>query len=563
MRHGKTLLLRGWILVAVLLMSLYFVGTSGFAKGEREGPRSDIITIDSLKVFGYLERPTVTFLHDLHTETLEKMGKDCSACHFPAEKNIKIPGTFNEAVKGIDRMSPKFKRLKDTAREEVMDVYHRFCVECHTDLTEKGEKTGPVSCGGCHKEGEVTSNRQPMGFDQALHYRHVKANRKEGAEEPEKNCELCHHKYDPEKKELYYAKGKEESCRYCHEEKTEENRVSMRLASHIGCVDCHRKTLAKKEKTGPINCAGCHSPEAQAKIEKPEEVPRMERNQPDMTLVKLTADRELATEDELKNRMAMVPYDHKAHEQYNDTCRVCHHASLDSCSKCHTLTGDKDGDYIRLEGAMHRPGNRKSCVGCHQAEQAKDNCAGCHAFIEGNQAQTASDSCKSCHMDPLPGEDGEIRAIDLTQMSDELSAKMAQALLESRKPVKTTYAKEDIPEKVSIRVLSDRYEPAEFPHRKIVNTLVKTIEGSKLAQYFHTDKGTVCQGCHHNSPVSKKPPKCASCHDKERIQNVSAKKLFVPRLIGAYHQQCISCHQEMKLEKPSECADCHKEKKNS
>jgi hypothetical protein len=33
-----------------------------------------------------------------------------------------------------------------------------------------------------------------------------------------------------------------------------------------------------------------------------------------------------------------------------------------------------------------------------------------------------------------------------------------------------------------------------------------------------------------------------------------------PRLIAAYHRQCIGCHEKMGITKTEECKDCHEEK---
>jgi hypothetical protein len=111
---------------------------------------------------------------------------------------------------------------------------------------------------------------------------------------------------------------------------------------------------------------------------------------------------------------------------------------------------------------------------------------------------------------------------------------------------------------VEIKALSKQYEPAKLPHRKIVQTLVKNLKDSKLAGSFHRDLGTVCQGCHHNSPLSKKPPACASCHG----QPFDGRNLFKPGLQAAYHLQCMECHKDMGTEKPvaTNCTGCHKEK---
>jgi hypothetical protein len=335
-------------------------------------------------------------------------------------------------------------------------------------------------------------------------------------------------------------------------EETEENRISMRLASHLSCIDCHRKTLGKKKATtpaknkiaGPVKCSGCHDLNKQKMIKKVKDVPRIRRKQPDAVLIR--ANGQQTEKQRLATRMNPVPLDHKAHEKYNDTCRVCHHASLDSCSKkCHTLAGTKEGKDVRLERAMHQIGTKKSCLGCHELDQRKKRCAGCHAFMEKGRKQGAS-FCFQCHMEPL-------------QVSTEIEQKpevIASMLLQSRKAITDTYGDEDIPEKVIIGELFYEYEPVRLPHRKIIDSLVRNIKDDRLANYFHSGKGTICQACHHNSPVAKKPPRCVSCHGKP----FDEKNLLRPGLKAAYHQQCMGCHKEMGVDKPKPtgCTDCHK-----
>ena len=110
-------LLRGFsIIVAVAVASLLVSSPAvfGINKQPKVTPeaRADIIDIDSMKVFGKLERPSVSYLHQRHTEALEKKNKDCSVCHL-SEKD---PQSEKE------RMSTRFMRLKDTTRQEVMDI---------------------------------------------------------------------------------------------------------------------------------------------------------------------------------------------------------------------------------------------------------------------------------------------------------------------------------------------------------------------------------------------------------------------------------------------------------
>ncbi len=547
---GKKMFRWVGIMVALLVISTYCIGSRVLAKQSDDSgkARADIITINTLKVFGHLEKPEVVFLHDAHTAALEKKGKDCSACHLP--RSTTIPGSVKEAVEGIDPLSPKFKRLEDTARRDVMDVYHKFCIDCHTEMSAEGEKSGPLSCGECHQaDPGVSSSRQLIGMDKNLHFRHSKAQ--------EKKCEKCHHEYDAKEQKLIYVKEKEGTCRYCHLNEGQEtppyakdsvqiSKLSMRQASHLDCIDCHRRTAAKKLDAGPVKCEGCHSADAQQKFKKAEKIERMERKQPDAVMVSTG---EIEPEGgKLPNaRMNRVPFDHKAHEEYNDNCRACHHAAMDKCSKCHTMTGLKDGGDVKLEKAFHQIGSEKSCTGCHVMKQSDPKCAGCHVFMEKGRKQ-ADASCLTCHKEMTSDMIGTVKSGD--------EKALAGMMLRDREFVAGTFDDEDIPEKVMIKTLADKYEAVELPHRKIVKKLTEGMDKNKMASFFHREKGVMCQGCHHNSPMSKKPPRCESCHGKP----FDEAQMMRPGLLGAYHQQCMTCHKEMKLEKPAGCTGCHKEK---
>jgi hypothetical protein len=96
---------------------------------------------------------------------------------------------------------------------------------------------------------------------------------------------------------------------------------------------------------------------------------------------------------------------------------------------------------------------------------------------------------------------------------------------------------------------------------KIIERFVKTSNDSKMGAYFHTKMQTLCDGCHHQSRAeaeAKKdePPYCRNCHSI----NFDRLKPNRPRLIAAYHTQCMGCHKSMVLEKPTKCKECHEEK---
>jgi hypothetical protein len=512
------------IAVCIVLLNGSWQFGSAQTSQATPGARVDLIHIDAMTLFGKLEKPPVEFLHDAHTRALAGKNLGCTTCH----------------LSDNDRFSPKFKRLKDTDKLSVMNLYHQACISCHGEMRVAGEKTGPVDCNDCHREkSRFTSARQPMGFDLSLHFRHEQGQKN--------NCRRCHHEYNEKENNLVYAKDKKGTCRYCHRPETKDNIISMRLASHTSCIDCHIKSLAKKMESGPLTCWGCHDPQAQNEIRKISPVPRMKRKQPDTVLLKSTQGG-AGAEIGKPTGMNPVPFDHKAHEAYNDTCRVCHHETFKPCNQCHTLAGIKEGKEVTLEKAMHQANTKKSCMGCHGEEQEKADCAGCHAFM-AKSFNKEDESCLKCHMTSAIGKEETI--------DPEMEKNLTADLLKSRNGMAGVYDDNEIPERVVIKNLSKEYGAVDFPHRKIVKALVNKIKDNTLAGYFHSPEGTICKGCHHNSPLSKKPPQCGNCH----AETEDANNPLQPGIKGAYHLQCIRCHTIMKITKVDGCTKCHEEKK--
>jgi mono/diheme cytochrome c family protein len=534
--------------------SFFLLGPVVFAGLQAQGAkqddprahlRSDIITIDAAAQFTSLELPAVTFLHDEHTAALETENSDCTTCH--------------QLVDG--RMSFLFERTENTSAEQLKAVYHNNCIGCHTERHNQGRSSGPLdgSCRDCHnKEARAVPSRQPFGMDKMLHYRHVDAEQIEYAEAQD-NCGRCHHQYDESKDELYYTSGTEATCRYCHLESPKDDTRSLRRAMHGQCVDCHRQQAKQGRVSGPETCAGCHGEKAQEELaqkhaelrERLGGVPRLERGQPDAVLVR-------ASQEEAANpkpTMEPVPFAHKNHEQYADSCRVCHHDSLDGCTECHTVSGAKEGDFVQLAEAMHDPKSEASCEGCHGSNMERPECAGCHGFMKRPRVKEADEACRKCHLAP----DEAPKPSSLVQMDAEQRERMAMSRIEERDVAVSTYSLQDVPETVTIDRLEEKYDPVKMPHREIAQALLQGIKDSRLAGYFHAEQGTFCQGCHHNSPASKEPPSCFSCHGKPFRGDNPLK----PGLKAAYHRQCMNCHQQMNIQKPKdrECQECHAKKR--
>lgn len=512
------------ILAMIVLFSLLpIVGQSSIKQvSGKSGPDRIVIQLENESEEN--EMPPVAFSHDLHTAAV---GDKCTVCHAEDKQGVVF----------------KFKR---TATEATMEFYHDECVACHADKKTAGDPFGPLTaeCRSCHIEKPgAASSRKEINFDKSLHAIHEQAAPIKGLNAGEAdNCSRCHHQYNEKTKETFFTRGQEEACVYCHKPEQADGIRSIKDASHDSCVKCHQSFKEQDLTAGPVLCAGCHDAEMQAAVKKADIIPRMKRNQPDVIAI-ATGWKNGGKAD--PNFMNGVAFNHEFHESKTESCKVCHHETLKKCSDCHSIDGgDVNGGYVSLEQAMHKTDTTRSCVGCHTQTTTSRDCAGCHAVMP--KASNNTNSCETCH---------SLTTGQLAAMEPEPVAKNALAALDERYRAVPV---DKIPENISIGILSNDYEPSHFPHRKVVQSIIKRAETSEMARSFHGDQAGLCMGCHHNSPKTLEPPKCASCHSKSGPGPDGR-----PGLKGAYHGQCITCHQKMAVETvlATDCVKCHDEKK--
>jgi hypothetical protein len=524
MANGKQLLRMTVIVLAIAGVLGFRMEAMGMLeKAADTKGRPDVIMIDTIAKIEKLEQSAAVFKHDAHTKALKDQGMSCESCH---KKDAK-----GDMVLAFNRQGD------DLSADALKDIYHDGCISCHVESGEKGFKTGPMvgECRGCHQAApEVTGDRVEAGMDNVLHFSHWDSKMIPTDAGKDTNCGACHTK-----------QGEEDAWRFNAEFASKPENE----AYHAKCVSCHQGLIEKKaERSGPVQCAGCHGKEevAARKVEEAKnlkamgELPRLPRKQPDAVL--MTAKVEGPAPEKVTG-MAAVAFDHKLHEAGVDNCRVCHtqgvNAPMDKSFKAmHDLTSDA------------------SCVGCHAVEQKKPECAGCHAQRPAAEAMSGtSASCVACHN---VGTDGEPSLELLAAAPKEMRAAVAAEAVAARPESHAMVEVAAIPEFVTIGSIADKYQPSKMPHRKIVLKIMDGIKDSPLAASFHAAPEAVCAGCHHNSPATVTPPKCASCHAKPFEAEGR------PGLKAAYHGQCMTCHTEMKLEKPAatDCAACHEKKAN-
>jgi hypothetical protein len=504
-----------FMMIMGVMSSLFYVGCHKKWNNEMNvrQPRADIVRVDDENRMEKRERPDVLFLHDLHSKALAGDGaKGCMECHLL--KDGKFTPLF--VAEGLDK-------------EKRMTAYHERCSGCHTRMAQTGKTSGPLTCSGCHAvEPRAEQRVEPVRFDKSLHQEHIDAT--------EKSCNVCHHRYNSETKRLEYKKGSEQSCVYCHPESGNGKDLSLKQASHLQCIVCHENRKETGEKAGPVLCEGCHAPETRKAPSKVVKIERLNMGQKDFYVM---TDRTGGKKVENRGGMVFVPFDHKAHEVKNDSCRVCHHKGLSSCTACHTSDGSEKGGFISLEKAMHDVKSGRSCQGCHEAVMKSADCSGCHSQ-EGVWIRDGRKECAQCHVIPPARKEGKGYAAEIfrEKKSDVLKIDLA-----------------GIPDRIVIDSLENKYEPVAFPHRKIVKALSAKINASGLARYFHNGKEALCMGCHHNGPMMDKPMACGSCHEKGK-----KKRDKNPGLYGAYHIQCMECHKNMNIRQPENCTACHRKK---
>ncbi len=129
---------------------MIFVGLflTGAVSRTASMAQEDEYNLAYTEVFGKLRRPQVGFSHVNHSDHLAEAG--CGICHHnPDDKTGKLVYLEGEELSCRECHEAQRKNHKPALRE----AYHGSCTVCHRDMIKTDrDKTGPTTCGGCHKK---------------------------------------------------------------------------------------------------------------------------------------------------------------------------------------------------------------------------------------------------------------------------------------------------------------------------------------------------------------------------------------------------------------------------
>ena len=111
--------------------------------------QEDEYNLADTDVFGKLRRPLVKFSHAIHSDNLMDTG--CGICHHNPDNKTGEP-VYIEGEELSCRECHEAQ--KENHKPALREAFHGSCTVCHRDLIKTdSRKTGPTTCGGCHKRG--------------------------------------------------------------------------------------------------------------------------------------------------------------------------------------------------------------------------------------------------------------------------------------------------------------------------------------------------------------------------------------------------------------------------
>ncbi len=103
--------------------------------------QEEVMTLNSPEL-GVHKRSPVRFAHEEHAENI-----GCNACHHDYD----IYGV-NSNEDEEQRCAECHTKKAGTNPIPLMRAFHLQCKNCHQNLVDKGQASGPLMCGQCHRK---------------------------------------------------------------------------------------------------------------------------------------------------------------------------------------------------------------------------------------------------------------------------------------------------------------------------------------------------------------------------------------------------------------------------
>lgn len=119
-------------MLAVVLVFLWISGALS----------QDEVIVLTHEELGAHERPPVKFNHEKHQEVVS----ECTRCHHDYDEYMNNVGSEGQAC------SECHDKSNGKSTVSLLRAFHVQCKECHEVLLARGDKSGPIMCGQCHKK---------------------------------------------------------------------------------------------------------------------------------------------------------------------------------------------------------------------------------------------------------------------------------------------------------------------------------------------------------------------------------------------------------------------------
>jgi nitrate/TMAO reductase-like tetraheme cytochrome c subunit len=465
---------------------------------------------------------------------------------------------------------------------------NEFCMSCHLmrdpfDRFAQSAHRG-LGCKACHQP--TMAVRTQMALTQILEgpdeiHTH--------AEVPNRVCEDCHVRGDPERWRLIASSAGHRvhlesqdpslrglTCVECHSSSLHEFAAAERTCAQAGC---HEGIDVRLGRMGAltIHCASCHDFNAPIAVDAPA----------DTLAVALRPQREQCLSC---HAMRTMMRDFPEHDPHGGACGACHDPheqttpaqAVQSCASggCHT--------GIEQETPFHRgltPSVLTNCTACHTAHvfAAPTDCMACHQDIYRRSPVTPAAQVGRPAADAMRFHHAQHRGVECAACHETTQTHGAVVITSfaqcrdchhtppTSQPCTTCHARAELRRPYQIAQalrfsVTRQPQPRQLPfeHRQHEAVECSSCHRPGPAQSAANVSCNACHEQHHRPHVN-----CRSCHERPR-DGVHPLRSHVTCTGAGCHQPapfdgapqtrqvCLSCHTDLANHMPGRnCVDCH------